>query len=87
MSKWQTAIQVRPGSPRSSATFITLSPGAAIDEAPALFVRAGAELQLVNYRQADGVLIVDRLFDEAELRLGDRRPQIVRIRRLPGAAR
>lgn len=68
-------------------TFITLSPGAAIDEAPALFVRAGAELQLVNYRQADGVLIVDRLFDEAELRLGDRRPQIVRIRRLPGAAR
>jgi P-type conjugative transfer protein TrbG len=68
-------------------TFITLSPGAAIDEAPALFVRAGEDLQLVNYRQADGVLIVDRLFDEAELRLGDRRPQIVRIRRLPGAAR
>ncbi len=68
-------------------TFITLSAGAAIDEAPALFVRAGEELQLVNYRQADGVLIVDRLFDEAELRLGDRRPQIVRIRRIPGATR
>ncbi|WP_292045744.1 MULTISPECIES: TrbG/VirB9 family P-type conjugative transfer protein [unclassified Brevundimonas] len=68
-------------------TFITLSPGAAIDEAPALFVRAGEDLQLVNYRQVDGVLIVDRLFDQAELRLGDRRPQIVRIRRLPGAAR
>lgn len=89
-------IEARGRSPRwaptavfndGTRTFITLSPGAAIDEAPALFVRAGAELQLVNYRQTDGVLIVDRLFDEAELRLGDRRPQIVRIRRIPGAAR
>ncbi|WP_254491509.1 TrbG/VirB9 family P-type conjugative transfer protein, partial [Salmonella enterica] len=59
----------------------------AIDEAPALFVRTEGELQLVNYRQADSVLIVDRLFEEAELRLGDRRPRIVRIRRIPGAAR
>ena len=89
-------IEARGRSPRwaptavfndGARTFITLSPGASIDEAPALFVRAGEELQLVNYRQADGVLIVDRLFDEAELRLGDRRPQIVRIRRIPGAAR
>ncbi|WP_191558245.1 TrbG/VirB9 family P-type conjugative transfer protein [Brevundimonas aurantiaca] len=89
-------VEARGRSPRwaptavfndGARTFITLSPGAAIDEAPALFVRAGEELQLVNYRQADGVLIVDRLFDEAELRLGDRRPQIVRIRRIPGAAR
>ena len=89
-------IEARGRSPRwaptaafndGARTFITLSPGAAIDEAPALFVRAGEELQLVNYRQADGVLIVDRLFDEAELRLGYRRPQIVRIRRIPGAAR
>lgn len=89
-------IEARGRSPRwaptavfndGARTFITLSPGAAIDEAPALFVRAGEGLQLVNYRQADGVLIVDRLFDEAELRLGDRRPQIVRIRRIPGAAR
>lgn len=68
-------------------TFITLSPEAAIDEAPALFVRTGGELQLVNYRQADRVLIVDRLFEEAELRLGDRRPRIVRIRRIQEAAR
>lgn len=68
-------------------TFITLSPDVGVDEAPALFVRTGEELQLVNYRQADGVLIVDRLFDEAELRLGDRRPQVVRIRRLPGDVR
>ncbi|WP_292059456.1 TrbG/VirB9 family P-type conjugative transfer protein [Brevundimonas sp. UBA5936] len=89
-------IEARGRSPRwaptavfndGARTFITMSPGAAIDEVPALFVRAGEDLQLVNYRQADGVLIVDRLFDEAELRLGDRRPQIVRIRRIPGAAR
>lgn len=68
-------------------TFITLSPDAAVDEAPALFIRTGGESRLVNYRQADGVLIVDRVFEEAELRLGDRRPQIVRIRRLEGARR
>lgn len=68
-------------------TFVTLSPRARIDTAPALFVRSGGALQLVNYRQADGVLIVDRLFDEAELRLGGRRAQVVRIRRLSGAGR
>ncbi len=68
-------------------TFIALSPDAEIDEAPALFVRSGDDLQLVNYRQTDGVLIVDRVFDEAELRLGDHRPQVVRIRRLEGAPR
>lgn len=68
-------------------TFIALSPDAAIDEAPALFVRAGGELQLANYRQAGGVLVVDRVFDEAELRLGGRRPSVVRIRRMEPVAR
>ena len=68
-------------------TFITLAPDAAIDETPSLFVRSDGALQLSNYRLADGLLIVDRVFEEAELRLGDRRPRIVRIRRLEGAAR
>lgn len=68
-------------------TFIALSPDVAVDETPALFVMTGGDAQLVNYRQADGLLIVDRVFDEAELRLGDRRLRIVRIRRLTGAAR
>lgn len=68
-------------------TFIALSPEAAIDEAPALFLRAGGELQLANYRQSGGMLVVDRVFDEAELRLGGRRPQVVRIRRMEPAAR
>lgn len=68
-------------------TFIALSPDVVVDEAPALFILAAGQAQLVNYRQADGLLIVDRVFDEAELRLGDRRPQVVHIRRQPGVAR
>ena len=52
-----------------------------------LFVIApDGETQMANYRQAGGLFIVDRVFERAELRLGDRRPQIVRIRRLPGAS-
>ena len=66
-------------------TFIALSPDARVSEAPALFVRRNGELQLVNYRQSDGLIIVDRRFDEAELRVGGSRPQIVRILRTPGA--
>lgn len=63
-------------------TFITLAPEASVGEIPALFVLADGEPQLVNYRQVDGLLIVDRLFEQAELRLGARRPSIVRIHRL-----
>lgn len=66
-------------------TFIAFAPDLQVDEAPALFVIApDGESQLVNYRQAGGLFIVDRVLDRAELRLGDRRPQIVRIRRVPG---
>jgi P-type conjugative transfer protein TrbG len=66
-------------------TFITFDPDLQVDEAPALFVIApDGEAQLVNYRQAGGLFIVDRVFDQAELRLGDRRPQVVRIRRIQG---
>jgi type IV secretion system protein VirB9 len=68
-------------------TVIVLPPRAAVDEIPAVFIRAGRRLQLVNYRQAGNTLVVDRLFDAAELRLGADRPEIVRIRRLAGAAR
>lgn len=68
-------------------TFIALAPDARASEAPALFVRSRGELQLANYRQSDGLIIVDRRFDEAELRVGGSRPQIVRILRMPGAAR
>ena len=41
------------------------------DEAPALFVRDGRNgLMMVNYRIRKGVYIVDRLFQQAELRNG-----------------
>lgn len=69
-------------------TFIAFDPDLQIDEAPALFVVApDGESQMVNYRQTGGLFIVDRVFDRAELRLGDRRPQVVRIRRIPEAGR
>ncbi|MFN3511858.1 MAG: TrbG/VirB9 family P-type conjugative transfer protein [Phenylobacterium sp.] len=67
-------------------TFLTFPPGAASGEAPVLLVRgAGGEAQLVNYRQQAGLWVVDRVFDAAELRLGGKRPQVVRIRRDPDA--
>lgn len=66
-------------------TFITFDADLQVDEAPALFViAAGGEAQMVNYRQVGGLYVVDRVFDRAELRLGGRRPQTVRIRRLAG---
>ena len=69
-------------------TFIAFSADLQVDEAPVLFVLApDGEAQLVNYRQQGGLFVVDRLFDRAELRLADRRPQVVRIHRLAGAGR
>jgi P-type conjugative transfer protein TrbG len=66
-------------------TFITFDPDMQVDEAPALFVLSpDGENQMVNYRQIGGLFVVDRVFDQAELRLGDRRPQVVRLRRLTG---
>ncbi|EKY26513.1 P-type conjugative transfer protein TrbG [Brevundimonas diminuta 470-4] len=69
-------------------TFIVFSDDLQVYEAPVLFVLAAdGEAQMVNYRQQGGLFVVDRLFDRAELRLGNRRPQVVRIHRLTGAGR
>lgn len=70
-------------------TFIAFDAGLEVDEAPVLFVLTpDGEAQMVNYRQqAGGIFVVDRLFDRAELRLGDRRPQVVRLVRLAGLGR
>jgi type IV secretion system protein VirB9 len=68
-------------------TFITFAPDLQTSEAPVLFVIApDGGAQMVNYRQAGGLFVVDRLFDRAELRLGDRRPQVVRLVRSGGAS-
>lgn len=51
-------------------------------EAPPLFVvSSGGETQLVNYRVKGRYYIVDRLFARAELRLGEKDQQVVRIDR------
>lgn len=67
-------------------TFITLPPQVRVEEVPALFVLGPhGEGQLVNYRQAGGLLVVDRVFDRAELRLGaGREARIVRLERRTG---
>jgi len=51
-------------------------------EAPPLFVvgRDG-QSQLVNYRMRDNYYVVDRLFALAELRLGERKQDVVRVAR------
>lgn len=51
-------------------------------EAPPLFVVGqGGRAELVNYRLSGRYYIVDRLFAAAELRLGEKRQQVVRITR------
>ena len=67
-------------------TFIEFPPSLAADQAPPLFVTGtDGSPELVNYRLIGRHYIVDRLFDVAELRLGTRKPQKVRIVRSQGA--
>lgn len=61
-------------------TFIAFAPTIVVSEAPPLFVLdAKGRAMLVNYRMAGRYYIVDRLFDVAELRLGEKPQTIVRI--------
>jgi P-type conjugative transfer protein TrbG len=65
--------------------YIVFSPGIVQGEMPPLFaIRPDGKPELVNYRAYGNVLIVDRLFAAAELRLGDERQQKVRIVRADG---
>lgn len=69
-------------------TFIEFRPSIAVGEAPPLFlVDERGEAQLVNYRLRGRYYVVDRLFDTAELRLGTKRQQVVRISRTGRRAR
>lgn len=63
-------------------TYIQFPPTMTVTEAPPLFVlgRKG-EAQLVNYRVKGDWYIVDRLFDKAELRLGESPQTIIGIQR------
>ncbi len=63
-------------------TFIEFPATLPQGEAPPLFVTGeGDRAELVNYRLRGRYYVVDRLFASAELRLGGRRQQIVRILR------
>jgi type IV secretion system protein VirB9 len=74
--------------------FIEFPPSMTTGEAPPLFViGSSGKAELVNYRQRGRYYVVDRLFSAAELRLGEKRQQVVRIvradmgqRRRPGSA-
>jgi type IV secretion system protein VirB9 len=56
-------------------------------EAPPLFVTGeNGRLELVNYRMRGNYYVVDRLFASAELRLGEKKQQKVRIVRDGGSA-
>jgi len=64
-------------------TFIEFPPSLSVGEAPPLFlVDAKGEVSLVNYRVAGRFYIVDRIFDRAELRLGSKHQDVVRITRI-----
>lgn len=65
--------------------YIQFPGGIAQGELPPLFVvGARGDGQLVNYRFRAPYYIVDRLFGAAELRLGDKQAQVVRIERTDG---
>jgi type IV secretion system protein VirB9 len=67
--------------------FIQFPPSLAAGEAPPLFViGASGRAELVNYRLRGHFYVVDELFSVAELRLGEKYQQVVRIVRSNGRA-
>lgn len=64
-------------------TFVEFPVSIAVDDAPPLFVVGPTgEAELVNYRVRGRYYVVDRIFDAAELRLGTKKQQVVRIERI-----
>jgi type IV secretion system protein VirB9 len=64
-------------------TYIEYPASLATSEAPPLFVLGpDGKAELVNYRLRERYYIVDRIFDAAELRLGLKKQQVVRISRI-----
>lgn len=68
--------------------FIEFPPGFARVQAPPLLGRgADGAGELLNYRVRGRFYVVDRLFGQAELRLGAKKQQVVRIERREGKGR
>lgn len=66
-----------------SKTYVEFPASLATGEAPPLFVIGGdGKAELVNYRLRERFYVVDRIFDAAELRLGTKKQQVVRINRV-----
>jgi type IV secretion system protein VirB9 len=64
-------------------TFVEFPAQVALGEAPPIFIIGPTkEAELVNYRVRGRFYVIDRIFDAAELRLGTRKQQIVRIDRV-----
>ena len=83
------SIEIARGTPRwkpravyddGRKTFIRFDDSLLTGEAPALYVIERDEPQLVNYRVKDTLYVVDRLFELAELRLGQDEQDVVRLR-------
>jgi len=62
-------------------TYIRFPPHMASREVPVLFVVRDGELQLLNYYAKGEFYVADRVFNQAELRVGQKRQEIVRIER------
>ncbi|WP_257538932.1 P-type conjugative transfer protein TrbG [Sphingobium sp. CFD-1] len=63
-------------------TYIEFPASIVVGDVPPLFLVDGkGEAQLVNYRLKGRFYLVDRIFDQAELRFGTRKQQVVRITR------
>lgn len=64
-------------------TFVEFPASIAVGEAPPFFIIGPTgEAELANYRVRGRFYVVDRIFDVAELRLGTRKQQVVRINRV-----
>jgi type IV secretion system protein TrbG len=69
-------------------TYIEFPPALAQGDAPPLFVLGpDGKAELVNYRLRDRYYVVDRLFGAAELRLGLKKQEVVRITRIESTKR
>ncbi|SMF61206.1 P-type conjugative transfer protein TrbG [Allosphingosinicella indica] len=67
-------------------TYILFPDGITATDAPPLFALGPDGPELVNYRMRGRYYVVDRIFDAAELRLGSRKPKVVRISRAGASA-
>lgn len=66
-------------------TYVLFPADVSTSELPPLFlIGERKRAELVNYRVSGRYMVVDRLFTVAELRLGTKKPQTVRIERMAG---